>query len=128
LLILKNEADAWLPLAVIEIEPSARGVVSASDSLNVAKPVFHAISFDFSAPSARPIHRRAPELISVQQRCEAPSSDEPAAQHGDEPDHMHKPRAHSDSQRKIERRRAAPHDKEYSMRAVAGANESAVAM
>jgi hypothetical protein len=52
--ILKDEADAWLPVAVIEIEPSAGGVVSASDALNVAKPVFHAISLDFSAPSARP--------------------------------------------------------------------------
>jgi hypothetical protein len=48
-LILKDEADAWLPVAVIEKEPSAGGVVSASDALNVAKPGFHAISFDFCA-------------------------------------------------------------------------------
>src|SRR5262245_54588112 len=58
LLILKDEADAWLPVAVIKIEPNTGGVVSASDALNVAKPVFHAISFDFSAPSALPTYRR----------------------------------------------------------------------
>ena len=40
------------PVAVIEKEPSAGGVVSASDALNVAKPGFHAISFACSAPSA----------------------------------------------------------------------------
>jgi hypothetical protein len=40
LLILKDEADAWLPVAVIEKEPSAGRVVSASDALNVAKPGF----------------------------------------------------------------------------------------
>jgi hypothetical protein len=62
LLILKDETDAWLPVAVIEKEPSAGGVVSASDASNVAKPGFHAISFDFSAPTARPTHRYAPKL------------------------------------------------------------------
>ena len=35
--------------------------MSASDASNVAKPVFHTTSFDFSAPSARPTQRCAAE-------------------------------------------------------------------